>query len=131
MKLIKFIMPRMEYVLLAALFWSISASGFKILNFDGDLPRHLLLGRLIRETRSVPLTDTFSFRTAGMPSVPHEWLSQVILSISYDALGLNGVVLLTALLVMLTWAIVSYETRQRSNGLFASLITLLVGMSAS
>ncbi len=124
-------MPKLEYIVLLALFWSVTASGHKILNFDGDLPRHLLVGQLIRETKSVPLTDTFSFRTAGVQSIPHEWLSQVILSVSYDALGLNGVVLLSALLVMLTWTIVSHETRRRSNSLFASLITLMLGMGTS
>ena len=96
MKLIRFIIPRLEYVLLAALFWGICAIGPKILNFDGDLPRHLLVGHLIRETRSVPLTDTFSFRTVDFPSFPHEWLSQVLLSIANDLLGLSGVVILTA-----------------------------------
>jgi len=131
MKLIKFIMPRMEYVLLAALFWSISASGFKILNFDGDLPRHLLVGRLIRETRSVPLTDTFSFRTVGFSSFPHEWLSQVLLSISNNLLGLSGVVLLTALIVTATWAIVYREASRRANNLFITLLVTAIGISVS
>jgi hypothetical protein len=131
MKLIQFFIPRMEYILLAALFWGISASGPKILNFDGDLPRHLLLGRLIRETRSVPVTDTFSFRTEGFPSIPHEWLSQVIFSISNDLLGISGVVLLTALIVTAAWTIVYYETAKRSNNMFASLIVIALGIGAS
>jgi hypothetical protein len=131
MKYLRFFMPKLEYIVLIAVFWGIAVSGPKILNFDGDLPRHLLLGQLIRETKSVSLTDMFSFRTAGVPSFPHEWLSQVVLSISYDVLGLNGVVLLTASLFMLTWGIISYETRRRSNNLFASLITLTLGLSAS
>lgn len=130
-KVIRFLLPRLEYVLLMALFWSISASGPKILNFDGDLPRHLLLGRLIRETKSVPLTDTFSFRTEGAPAIPHEWLSQVIFSIANDALGLSGVVLLTALLVTATWAIVYHETNRRSDNLFVNLAVTAIGIAAS
>ncbi len=121
----------MEYVLLTALFWSICVSGPKILNFDGDLPRHLLVGRLIRETKSIPLTDTFSFRTVGFPSFPHEWLSQVILSVANDLLGLSGVVLLTALIVTATWAIVYGEAKRRANNLFITLIVTAIGMSVS
>ena len=131
MKVIQFFLPRLEYVLLIALFWSIASSGPKILNFDGDLPRHLLLGRLIRETKSVPLTDTFSFRTAGFPAIPHEWLSQVIFSMANDMFGLNGVVLLTALLVSATWAIVYREASRRSTNLFVNLAVTATGMAVS
>jgi hypothetical protein len=131
MKRIRFLIPRLEYMLFAALFWSICASGPKILNVDGDLPRHLLVGRLIRETRSVPLTDTFSFRTVGFPSFPHEWLSQVLLSLANDLLGLSGVVILTALIVTLTWAIVFGEASRRSNNLFITIIVTALGMSVS
>jgi hypothetical protein len=121
----------MEYVLLAALFWSIAANGPKLLNFDGDLPRHLLVGRLIRETRSVPLTDTFSFRTAGFPAIPHEWLSQALFSLANDLLGLSGVVLFTALIVTITWAIVFGEASRRTNHLFITLMVTAIGIGSS
>lgn len=124
-------MPRLEYILFAALFWVIASSGPKILNFDGDLPRHLLLGQLIRDTRSVPTTDTFSFRTEGVASIPHEWLSQVIFSISNDLLGLSGVVLLTALLVTLVWGLVFYEANRRARSLFISLFITALGIAIS
>jgi hypothetical protein len=131
MKWIQALLPRLEYVLFAALFWSISANGPKLLNFDGDLPRHILLGRLIRETRRVPLIDTFSFRTEGFPAIPHEWLSQVLFSIANDGMGLSGVVLLTALIVTATWAIVYREADRRANNLAFSLMITALGIAAS
>ncbi|HSJ85724.1 MAG TPA: hypothetical protein VK909_00850 [Anaerolineales bacterium] len=131
MKLIQFLLPRLEYVLFIAVFWGIAASGPKLLNFDGDLPRHLLVGQLIRETKRIPLTDTFSFRTQGFPAIPHEWLSQVILSITNDVFGLSGVVLLTALIVMVTWAIVYGEGSRRSTNLFTNLAVTATGIAAS
>lgn len=121
----------MEYILLAALFWTVSSSGSRILNFDGDLPRHILLGQLIRETRSVPTTDTLSFRTEGVASIPHEWLSQVIISFANDLLGLGGVVLLAALLVTTVWGVVFYETNRRANSLFISLFITALGIGVS
>lgn len=131
MKFIRFILPRIEYILLAAIFWGMAASGPRILNFDGDLPRHLLNGNLILQTGHVSTTDIFSFRTVGFPSIPHEWLSQVIFAISYNWLGLNGVVLLTALVVISTWMIVFHEAINRSKSLFASLFLVVLAVAAS
>ena len=131
MKLIRFFLPRLEYVVLLALFWSAASNGPKLLNLDGDLPRHLLLGQLIRETRSVPTTDTFSFRTEGFPAIPHEWLSQVALSTADDLMGLSGVVLLTAILITAVWAIVYQEATRRSNSLFINLFILTLGIAIS
>jgi hypothetical protein len=121
----------MEYILFMAIFWGIAASGPRILNFDGDLPRHLLTGNLILQTHTVSTTDIFSFRTVGYPSFPHEWLAQVIFAGAYDWLGLSGVVLLTALLVMSTWVIVYYEAIRRSNGFFTSLLFVTLGVAVS
>jgi len=130
MKFIHYLLPRIEYILLMGIFWGIASNGPRILNFDGDLPRHLLNGNIILQTRQISTTDIFSFRTVGFPSIPHEWLSQVILAGIYDLLGLNGIVLITALIIMLTWAIVFRDAMYRSNGLFASLIFTVLAMGA-
>ncbi|HLO28990.1 MAG TPA: hypothetical protein VK249_07645 [Anaerolineales bacterium] len=131
MKLLRFLLPRIEYILFIAVFWGILASGPKILNFDGDLPRHILTGNLILQTRQVSTTDIFSFRTVGYPSFPHEWFSQVALAAAYDWLGLDGIVLLTALVIMLTWIIVYRQALHRSNSFFSALILTALGVGAS
>ena len=130
MKFIRFFIPRLEYMLFAAIFWGTAANGPKILNFDGDLPRHILTGSLILQTHQVSTTDIFSFRTVGYPSVPHEWLSQVLFARVYDWLGLDGIVLITALIIMLTWSIVYYEALRKSNSFFASLIFTVLAVGA-
>jgi len=131
MKLVHFFLPRIEYILLGAIFWGIVASGPKILNFDGDLPRHILTGNLILQTQQVRTTDIFSFRTVGYPSFPHEWLSQVIFGAVYDWMGLDGVVLLTALVIMLTWGIVFRRTLSKSKSIFFALTFTSLGVAAS
>jgi len=131
MKLTRFLMPRLEYILFAAIFWGIASTGPILLNSDGDLPRHLLVGKLIRMTKEVGLTDIFSFRTTGYASFPHEWLSQVILSSFYDLMGLGGVVFFTALIVTITWAIIFHDTSRRSNSLIISITLSGLGVGAS
>lgn len=131
MKLLRFFMPRIEYILLIAIFWGVVASGPRILNFDGDLPRHILTGSLILKTGEVSTTDIFSFRTAGFPSFPHEWLSQVLLATAYKALGLDGTVLLTALVIMGTWWLVFRRTMRISKSFFLTLLFTALGVGAS
>jgi len=131
MKWLRFFLPRIEYILLIAVFWGIVANGPKILNFDGDLPRHILTGNLILQAHRVSTTDFFSFRTVGYPSYPHEWLSQGIFAIAYDWLGLDGIVLLTAFVVMLTWGIVYRQTIHKSSSFFSTLIITALGVGAS
>jgi hypothetical protein len=129
--MIRFLLPRIEYVLLIAIFLGIAASGPRILNLDGDLPRHLLTGRLILQNRRVLTTDVFSFRTIGYPSIPHEWLSQVLLAAADQMLGLGGVVLLAALSVMLTWSLVFRQAFEKSRALLPSLVSTILGVAAS
>jgi hypothetical protein len=131
MKIFRFFMPRLEYILFAAIFWGIASTGPILLNSDGDLPRHLLVGKLIRTTHEIHRTDIFSYRTTGFPSIPHEWLAQVILSIFYDMLGVGGVVFFTALIVTSTWAIIYYDALRRSESLLTALLFTGLGISAS
>ena len=131
MKLISRFIPRLEHIFFAAVFWGIAANGHRLLNFDGDLPRHLLMGKLILQDRSVPTVDIFSFRTTGFRAIPHEWLSQIIFSGMYEWLGLNGVVLLTALIIMLVWMAVFHNAKTHSNSLFLSLIVTVLAAGAS
>src|SRR5687768_6307514 len=131
MKLIRFFLPRIEYILFAAIFWGIAANGHRILNFDGDLPRHILTGRLILQTQQVSTTDIFSFRTVGYPSIPHEWLSQALFAGVYDRLGLDGIILLSALIIMLTWSTVYYEALRKSNSFFAAMIFTVLAIGAA
>ncbi|HLO18656.1 MAG TPA: hypothetical protein VK206_27745 [Anaerolineales bacterium] len=131
MKVLRFLLPRIEYILSIAVFWGILVSGPRILNFDGDLPRHILTGNLILQTQRVSTTDIFSFRTTGYPSFPHEWLSQVVFAVACDWLGLDGIVLLTALVIMLTWGIVYRQAIRKSSSFFSALIITVLGVATS
>jgi hypothetical protein len=129
--MIRFFLPRIEYILLMAIFFGIAASGPRILNLDGDLPRHLLAGRLILRDHRVFTIDVFSFRTVGYPSIPHEWISQLLFAAAHGLLGLSGVVLLTASSVMLTWSLVFRRAMEKSRALIPSLVSTALGVAAS
>jgi hypothetical protein len=94
-----YLIPRVRDILFLLVFAACMAAGWRTLNNDGDLPRHLLTGRVILETRSIPHQELFTYVYEGRPYVAHEWLADVIFYLSFMALGLKGVVLLTSLLI--------------------------------
>jgi len=131
MRWAKIFLPRLEYIFLAAVLWGIAANGPKMLNLDGDLPRHLLVGRQTLETFHVSTVDVFSYRTVGFLSYPHEWLAQVFLTLSDTVFGLNGVVLLSATIIVLTFAIIYKNARAAASPLISLFFTgLALGTSA-
>jgi hypothetical protein len=61
---------------------------------DPDLWMHIFVGKLIVGSGHIPSLDLFSYSAAGMPWRNHEWLSQVILALAYENLGVIGLKLL-------------------------------------
>lgn len=115
------ILPRLGEILFAAVFAAIIGLGPRLMNVDGDLGRHITLGNYILESGKIPREDIFSFTKTGDPLTPHEWLSDVIFSVSYKAAGLNGIVWLTALILAVSYWLVYKHSLQLSN---LSLIAL-------
>lgn len=66
---------------------------------------HMLTGRYLIEVGSVPTTDPFSFTAQGEPWVNWEWLSGLVMVISFDLLGAHGLVLLRFAALMATVAL--------------------------
>jgi hypothetical protein len=71
---------------------------------DPDMWWHLKLGQIIWTTRTIPLSDLFSYTTNHQASIPQEWLAQLTLYGAYKWAGYSGLMLwlcffTTALLV--------------------------------
>jgi hypothetical protein len=99
---------------------------------NGDLGRHLTLGKYMVSTLSIPAHDLFSFTRLGQPRPPYEWLAQVAFYLVYPLLGLDGVVLLTAFILALTFLFVYTDALHRSNlPILAGLLTLWAAAASS
>lgn len=97
--LLNYFVPRIRDMIFLIIFSAAMAVGWRTLNTDSDLPRHLRMGQFIVETRSIPQTEMFSYALEDHPYVAHEWLAGVIYYFFYKLLGLKGVVFLTATLI--------------------------------
>jgi hypothetical protein len=108
-------LPRLQDIFFAALFFSILLLGSRMINLDGDLPRHLLFGKIILAERAIPATEPLIYPYENRPYVSHEWLSQVIYQMVYSVAGLPGLVVLAATLLASTFFIVySYLVKRLS-----------------
>src|SRR5215213_8978197 len=103
--LVRLFFPRLSAVLFIILFSSALTLGPRMLNIDGDLPRHLLMGKLVLETGRPPATEVFSYVYENRPYTPQEWLAGVLYYSVYAVLGLNGVVLLAGILIATTFTV--------------------------
>ena len=72
---------------------------------DIDFWWHLKTGELIAQTHAVPRTDPFSYTADGRPWVVHEWLWELAAFIVYGYGGYVALVLLSATIVTLAYAI--------------------------
>ena len=102
--------------------------GSRMLNTDGDLGRHLAFGTYILNTRSVPLNDVLSFTRSGAPRPPYEWLAQIGLAGVNRVLGLDGVVLFTALVIAAAILVMYSDALSRSR---SPVIAVLISAGAA
>lgn len=65
---------------------------------DGDVGRHIRVGRTILQNGAIPRVDLFSHTRAGDLFVPYEWLSETLTALADQLFGLPGVAILSAML---------------------------------
>ena len=98
---------------------------------DGDTGYHIRAGEIILKDLSVPSHDPFSFITPPLPWTAHEWLSEVLMAIVHNTMGLPGIVFLFALLLSTTyWLLFRWIRSSGRNILVDLLIVVLVLLSS-
>ena len=102
------LLPRIQDIFFISIFVAALLLGQRMLNLDGDFPRHLLTGKYILENRTIPTTELFIHPYLNRPNVSHssEWFSDVIFYVTYLYAGLAGVVALSALLIASTFTLI-------------------------
>jgi hypothetical protein len=106
-------------------------TGQELSNRDGDLGRHLTVGRVILETGRVPTTDVFSHALRGKAFVPHEWLAEVAFALAHAVLAFKGVALLAALGIAAPFGGVAAAAARRGVSPLVILAVTALGILAS
>ena len=98
---------------------------------DADTGWHIRTGEQIMATHAVPRADPFSYTMQGKPWYAWEWLYDLAMAAVHHVAGLNGVVLLTAAVISLTFALLFHFLLRRSRNLVvAAMLTLLAAAAA-
>lgn len=71
---------------------------------DADLWGHLRFGLESLSAGKLATTDPYSYTAAGAFWTNHEWLSELVLAVSYRIAGVSGLILLRASLLAATFA---------------------------
>jgi hypothetical protein len=121
-------LPRIQDIFFLSIFAAVLLLGSRMLNLDGDLPRHLLMGRYIVEHRTVPTTEIFVRPYLNQPYVTHEWLADVLFYLVDSVAGLAGLVVLSALLMAATFTLLYNKLSTRLS--LRLPVLLLVGWGA-
>ncbi len=98
---------------------------------DAGIGWHICTGQLILAAHAVPRTDPFSSTMAGQPWFAWEWLYDVLVGGLDRAAGLNAVVVLTALIIALTFSWTFRLLLRRGTDLFVALVLVLLAASAA
>ncbi len=125
----RYLLPRLQDFFFVLMLAGTLFSGSRMLNADSDLGRHLTLGHYILATHEVPTHDVLSFTKSEESRPPYEWLAQVLLALAYQLLGLDGVALLTSLVLAAAFTVVYTDAVERSNAPILALF--LAGWAAA
>lgn len=95
---------------------------------DPDMWWHLRTGQVILE-EGLPRQDIYSFTVPENRWITHEWLSEALMWLGYQATGLPGLMILAAALVSLTFALVYKRCRGRPY--LAGFVVLLAALASA
>jgi len=98
---------------------------------DAGIGWHIRNGELMLRTHALTRVDVFSYTMNQRPWLAWEWLYDVIMGATHKWLGLNGVVLLTAMVIALTFALTFRILLARGSLVQISLGLLLLAMGAA
>lgn len=92
-----------------------------------DLGRHIKTGEIIRQTKQVPQTNLFSYTNPDFPFINHHWLSEVIFYWLYLIVGIRGLIVFSALIILASFIIVflvAYKKKYFLLAILASFLTI-------
>jgi hypothetical protein len=125
------LLPRIQDIFFIGIFLAVLSLGQRMLNLDGDLPRHLLMGNYILQNHSIPTSELFIYPYRNEPYIPHEWLTDVLFSLIFAFWKLPGIVAFAAVLMASTFTLLYSKLSNRLHFRLPVLILVAWGMIAT
>ncbi len=91
---------------------------------DTDTYWQLRVGQWIVENHALPQVDVFSLTRAGAPWLSSSWLSQVLFAQAYAWFGWSGIVVIAAVPIAATFALLTAVLSRRLPASYASMVAI-------
>jgi len=98
---------------------------------DADIGWHIRNGELILRTHAITRADPFSSSMQGKPWYSWEWLYDVGAAAAHEWAGLNGVVLISAIIIAFTLALLFRLSLARGANVVITLVFLVFTFAAT
>ncbi len=99
---------------------------------DGDTCMHWRVGEWMLQHHQIIREDVFSYTRSGQPVISKEWLSEILFALAGRAEGLYGQVVLAALVIATTFALLHRQLLREGNDLLtATMVVILAAWAAS
>ena len=134
MNIRRLLLPSLSGWLWLLFFVGLSLSDWRLvlINADGDACLHWRIGNWMIEHHAVIRADQFSHTRLHAPLVSKDWLSEIAFAAAGNALGWNGVVLLSAALIATNLYLLHRLLLKEGNELVLSTsLVLLAAMACS
>lgn len=112
---------------IAASVFSLLIAGFlhPITALTQDLGRHLLMGKIILQTHTVPQINLLSYTYPNFPFINTHWLSEVIFYIVQNLFGFNGLLIVMTVFVLFAFGLVFFTAIKKGSIIAASVVSIL------
>jgi hypothetical protein len=91
---------------------------------DSDTYWHIAAGKWILDHNAFPRTDIYSFTKAGEPWLSTSWLAQVLYAKTYELAGWAGPIVLAAISIAATLALLAFILGRRIPFTYAIMVAL-------
>ena len=115
------------FLLILAIF-AVAFSRFSLLEADNDLWGHLKFGELIWQEKALPEINTFAYTTPNHPWFNHEWLTEVVFYLIYDAFDSMGLLVFKLMIGGTIVAVLCHLYRQREKNIVPLFIILMLAI---
>jgi hypothetical protein len=127
-------LPSVSVAVWLAFFLALSLSNWRLvlISADGDPCLHWRIGKWMIEHGEVIRADQFSHTRFGAPLISKEWLSEIAFAAAGNALGWNGIVLLSAALIATTmWLLHRQLSSEGNEVLLSTGLVMLAAFACS
>ena len=130
-KLLFYLIPRIQDIFFISIFLAVLMLGNRMLNMDGDLPRHILVGQVIAQTKEIPVTEPFAYPYQNIPYISHEWLSDLLFYGIYSLTGLSGMIVASATILATAFYLLFRYSVERFGLRIPLLFLFLIGAATT